>query len=259
MEEPSNAPRNRRAKQSTIFLGGLLCNFETVLNWGYRTKSLDGESLETWPTAKNLGLQSSPKDVDSFFSLRWKVGTDPDLAFASVGHDNRLTDRRVLAKFTRWQHRPSLITPARLKVPACSYPVKRRNFRKARCKRFCPLTGESVERLPPTDTTNIGKAYQELCDSLIFVAKQCIPPSRRKNYVPSWVKECESEAIHLSFLRVQVGTDFDRAATSLISQLENKMQELLEAVNSTEFSHSRGKVWSATNKLAGRPTDRHFN
>jgi len=34
-----------------------------------------------------------------FFSCRWNVGTNPDLAFASFGQDSRLPDRRVLGKF----------------------------------------------------------------------------------------------------------------------------------------------------------------
>ena len=38
--------------------------------------------------------------------------------FASFGQDSRLPDRRVLGKFTWSQHRPSLITPQKLKVPA---------------------------------------------------------------------------------------------------------------------------------------------
>jgi len=49
---------------------------------------------------------------------RWNVGTNPDLTFASVGHDDRLPDGHVLGKFPRSQPLPSLITPLRLKVPA---------------------------------------------------------------------------------------------------------------------------------------------
>jgi len=69
----------------------------------------------------------------------------------------RLPDRRVLGKFPQPQHRPSLITPPRFKVPAHSAPVKRWNFRKADWKRFCLLTGEYVERLLPPDTPNIER------------------------------------------------------------------------------------------------------
>ena len=46
-----------------------------------------------------------------------------NLTFANFGQDSRQPDRRVLGKFPRSQHRPSLITPPRLKVPAHSDPV----------------------------------------------------------------------------------------------------------------------------------------
>ena len=81
-----------------------------------------------WPNGKN-----------SFSSHRWNVGTNPDLAFASFGQDSRFPDRRVLGNFPGSQHRPSLITPPRLEVPAHSDPVKRWNFRKADWERFCLL------------------------------------------------------------------------------------------------------------------------
>jgi len=116
------------------------------------------------------------------------VGTNPDLAFASVGQDKQLPDRRGVGKFSLSQHQPSLKTPPRFKVPAYSDPVKRWNFRKADWKCVCLLTGESVERLPPPDAANIEKAYQEFCASLLFAAKTCIPHGRRKNYVPCWDK-----------------------------------------------------------------------
>jgi len=87
--------------------------------------------------------------------------------------DNRLPDRRVLGKFLRSQHQPLLIMPPRLNVTTHSDPVKRWNFRKADWNRFFLLTGESVQRLPPPDTTNVEKAYQELCESLLSATKQC--------------------------------------------------------------------------------------
>ena len=106
------------------------------------------ESLDSWPTCNNLDMLNNPKESASFFTHRWNVGTNPDLAFSSFGQDSRLPDRRVLGNFPRSQHRPSLTTPPKLKVPAHSDAVKRCNFRKAYWKRFCLLTDESVERLP---------------------------------------------------------------------------------------------------------------
>ena len=67
----------------------------------------------------------NPKESASLFSLRWNVGTNPDLAFVSFDQDRRRADRRVLGKLPRSQHRPSLIMPPKLKVPVHSDPVKR--------------------------------------------------------------------------------------------------------------------------------------
>jgi len=128
--------------------------------------------------------------------------------------------------------------------------VKRWNFRKADWKRFCHLTDESVERLPYLDTSNIERAYQDFCKSPLSAAKQCIPCGRWKNYVPCWDKECVTTS-H-SFTRAQVGTDFNRAASSLLSQLGQKQGRWEEAVNSIDFLHSSRKVWRTVNKLTGR-------
>jgi len=89
----------------SLYVGDFHCQH---VNWGYNTKSPDGESLESWATSNNLGLLYNPNETASFFSSRWNVSTNPDLAFASFGQDSRLPDRRVLGKFPRSQHRPSL-------------------------------------------------------------------------------------------------------------------------------------------------------
>ena len=129
--------------------------------------------------------------------------------------------------------------------------MKRWNFRKADWKRFCLLTGESIERLPPPDTPDIERANQDFCESLLSAAKQCIPHGRRKKYMPCWDKECET--LYRSFIRAPVGSDSDRAASSLLSRLQQKKQERLEeAVNSIDFSHSSCKAWRIINTLTGR-------
>jgi len=90
-----------------FYVGDFNCQH---INWSYN-KTSDGESLDAWATSSNLGLLYNPKETTSFFSHRWNVGTNPDLAFASFGQDSRLSDRRVLGKLPRSQHRPSLIMP----------------------------------------------------------------------------------------------------------------------------------------------------
>jgi len=146
-----------------------------------------------------------------------------------------------------------LITPPRLKVPGHSDPVKSWNFRKPDWKRICLLTDESIERLPPPDTTNTEKTQhrEEFCASLLSEAKQCIPRGRRKNYVPCWDKECET--LYRCFLRNPVRSNSDKVPSPLLSRLNQKTHERWgEAVNPIDFSHPSGKAWSAINKLVGR-------
>ena len=65
-------------------------------DWGYDDNSPDGECLAGWASINCLALLYNAKDTASFYSSRWNTGTKPDLAFASVGPNSRLPDRRVL-------------------------------------------------------------------------------------------------------------------------------------------------------------------
>ena len=95
---------------------------------------------------------------------------------------------------------------------------------------------------------NIEREYQEFCECHLSAAKQCIPHGRRKNYVPCWDKECET--VYLSFTRAPLGTESDRAASSLLSCREHRKQERwVETFNSIDFSHSSPKGWRTINKL----------
>jgi len=217
----------------------------------YNKTSPDCDSRDSSVASNYLGLLYHTKEEVIFFYHWRNVGSNPDLAFVSFGQDSRLPDRRVLGKFPSSQHWPSLITLPTLKVPAHSGPVKCWNFRKAGWKRFCLLTDESLERLLPPNKPNIERAYRDFCDSLLSTAKRCIPCGRRMNYVPCWDKECET--LQRSFIRGQVGTDFDRAAFSLPSRLRQKKQwRWEEAKNSIDFSLSSHKGWRTFNKLTGR-------
>jgi len=64
-------------------------------------------------------------------------------------------------------------------------------------------------------------------------------------------KECAT--LYHSFIRAPVGTDSDRAASTLLSRLQQKKQERWEeAVKSIDFSHSSHKALRTINKLTSR-------
>ena len=87
-------------------------------DWGYDDNSPNGECLAC------LAFLYNARDAACFYSGPWNTGTNPDLAFASVGLNSRLSDRHVLEKFPRSQHRPSLITTPRFAMAVPSMPVK---------------------------------------------------------------------------------------------------------------------------------------
>ena len=88
-----------------------------------------------------------PKDVATFHSGCWNIGTSPDLTFVSVGPDSCVPDRRILEKIPRSQHQPSLIVPPRLALPVPRKPVERWNFRKANWSHYNALTKKLAKTL----------------------------------------------------------------------------------------------------------------
>ena len=84
-----------------LYAGNFNCHHA---EWGYDDNSPDGECLAGWESINCLALLYNPKDAASVYSSRWNTGTNPDLAFASVGANSRLPDRRVLDKFSRSQY-----------------------------------------------------------------------------------------------------------------------------------------------------------
>ena len=81
-----------------LYAGNFNCRHA---DWGYDDNSLDGECLAGWASINCLALLYNAKDAANFYSDRWNTGTNPDLAFASVGPNSRLPDRRIFEKFHR--------------------------------------------------------------------------------------------------------------------------------------------------------------
>ena len=172
-------------------------------------------------------------------------------AFVSVGPDSRLPDRRILEKFPRSQHRPSLIVPPRLTLSVPSMPVKRWNFRKAKWSHYNALTNQLAKSLLPPDTSDVDRAYQDFCNAISTAAKKYIPRGRRNDLIPCWDAECEN--LYQMFLQSPEGSDSSRAASALLSRLDRKRRDRWsEAVQTINFSHSSRKAWSILNNLTNR-------
>ena len=141
-------------------------------DWGYNDNSPDGECLAGWESINCLAPLYNAKDAASFYS---DLATNPDLVFTGVGPNSRLLNRRVLDKFPRSQHRPSLITQPRFAMAVPSMPVKRWNFRKAKWSPYIALTNKFAKTLLLPDSLDVDAAYQDFCKTIKKAAKKTIP------------------------------------------------------------------------------------
>ena len=146
-----------------LYTGDFNCRYA---DWGYDDNSLDGECLAGWASINCLAFLYNAKDAACFYSGCWNTGTNPNLAFASIGPNSRLLDRRVLDKFPRSQHRSLLITPPRFAMAVPSMPVKRWNFRKAKWSHYIALTNKFAKTLLLPDSLDVDAAYQDFCNTI---------------------------------------------------------------------------------------------
>ena len=184
---------------------------------------VDDECLAGWASINCLALLYNAKDTASFYSGCWNTSTNPDPAFASVGPNSHLLDRRVFEKFPRSQHRPLLITPPRFVMAVPSMPVKQWNFCKAKWSHYIALTNKFTKTLLPPDSLDVDAAYQDLCSTIKKAAKKTIPHGYRNNYIPCWDAECES--LYKTFLQSTQGDDSSLAATALLAMLDKKRRD----------------------------------
>ena len=70
-----------------LYAGDFNCHHA---DWGYDDNSPDGECLAGWASIDCLALLYNAKDAASFYSGCWNTGTNPDLAFASIGPNSHL-------------------------------------------------------------------------------------------------------------------------------------------------------------------------
>ena len=199
----------------------------------------------------------------TFYSGRWNTGTNPDLIFVSVGPDSRVPDKRILEKFPRSQHRPSLIVSQRFALPVPSKPVNQWNFLKTNWTHYNALTNKLAKSLLPPDSPDVDLAYQDFCNVIGTAAKNSIPRGRRNNHTPCWDDECEN--LYLTFLQSPEGSDLQSPEGSDLQSPEGRgchcpapqarqetQRSMVRGVQTIDFSHSSRKAWSILNNLTRR-------
>ena len=233
-----------------IYAGDFNCQHT---DWGYSHTTPDGETLSEWASNANAHLLFDPKEPPSFYSSRWNTFTNPDLAFAVFHSKDPMPERRVIDRFPRSHHRPSVIRIPSLVQPVAGKPVKRWNFRKANWHAFSVDTERRSVTLPDPDTPNVDAAYAAYCEVLTGAAKKTIPRGYNAKYIPGWNEECN----HLLRAHQQASSraEVDATATALLEKLDaTRRARWTEVVESIDFTHSSRKAWQTINQLSGRST-----
>ena len=91
--------------------------------WGYKQTTKDGDTLSDWAYSAEAVIRYDPKEPPSFFSARWSTYTNPDLVFAVGRSCDPNPERRIIDRFPRSHHRPSIIKVTSLVQPIAGKPV----------------------------------------------------------------------------------------------------------------------------------------
>ena len=157
-----------RYQQPCIYAGDFNCHRTT---WGNSSTNTDGTTLEHWASNTDVTLLYDPKQPRSFRSARWGTSTNPDLCFANLG---TCASRRVLERFPKSQHRPSIIESSTTINSVPTRSVNRWNFRKADWAKFTDRLNTAANKLP-SPTSDPNTAYKAWCSAILSAAKKTIP------------------------------------------------------------------------------------
>ena len=198
-----------------------------------------------------MGFATHSEEPPNFFSARWNSYTNPDLAFAIFRRNDLKPEKRVLDRFPRSHHRPSIITVPSLVQPVAGKPVRRWNFRKANWRLFMAETERRTAGLSEPEAADVDAAYATYCEVLLRAAKHNIPRGYNKNYIPGWDEECS--CLLRQHQQVSSREEMDATATTLLQKLDDTRRSRWTAVvESIDFNHSSRKAWQTIKLLSGR-------
>ena len=77
-------------------------------SWGYDHIEKRGKEVENWQDDHKLNLINKLEDQPTFYSIRWRTTSTPDLAFCTDDIDGQIT-REVREQLGGSVHRPVLL------------------------------------------------------------------------------------------------------------------------------------------------------
>lgn len=221
-----------------IYIGDFNSHHTT---WGYSNNDENGEKLATWCDSQDLYLSWDAKETKTFHSARWQSDTNPDLVFVSTDERKLPLDhtRKVLQKFPRSQHRPTLITIG-LEIPIIRSVHKPRwNFKKANWDNYSSEVDCNLRWIPPK-----AENYKRFVGVVIGAAKRNVPRGFRKQYIPCWDKSTET-----LYVKYQKNGDPEMGKQILEELNESRKEKWKDLTSQMSFTHSSRKAWSLLRKL----------
>ena len=156
-------------------------------------------------------------------------------------------ERRVIDRFPRSHHRPSIIRVPSLVRPISGKPVMRWNVQKGNWELFTAETERRTPGLPNPQADNADSTCTAYCN----MRSEEEHPTRLQQTIQ------DDSCNHLLREHQQATTkeDIDTTATALLQKLDEvRMARWTEVVESVDFTHSSRKAWQTINKLTGRST-----
>ena len=133
------------------------------------------------------------------------------MAFENVSHESWSLNRRTPKKFCKSQHRPSLITAAKLVTTVPSAPHKRWNFRKINWELYRLITDKLAKDLPSPDSRNVWMKHIRIFATPSFKQQRDLSHVAADLTTDHVRMLCES--LYQDFLKVPSGEESNKAAS----------------------------------------------
>ena len=142
-----------------------------------------------WASINSLALLYNAKDAAKFLFQPLEHYTNPDLAFASVGPNNRLPDRRVLENFSghnidlRLLHHQGLLWQCQACLLSDGISTRPNGV-----SHYIALTNKFAKTLLPADSLDVDPVYQDFSNTIKKATKKTIPHGYQNNYFRSGMR-----------------------------------------------------------------------